>query len=92
MAHLMQPQTFTRTSVLTRRAHRSLSSAVLHHFSSHCVAVAIETLSRNRNGKDQGTVVMALASFPGSSAPERDIEVVHACLFRVPESLGTRLC
>ena len=34
-----------------------------------------------------------LASFPGSSAPERDIEVVHAerCLFRVPESLGTRL-
>ena len=33
-----------------------------------------------------------LASFPGSSAPERDIEVVHACLFRVPESLGTRLC
>ena len=59
MAHLMQPQTFTRTSVLTRRAHRSLSSAVLHHFSSHCVAVAIETLSRNGNGKDQGTVVMA---------------------------------
>ena len=32
-----------------------------------------------------------LASFPGSSAPERGIEVVHACTFRVPESLGTRL-
>ena len=32
-----------------------------------------------------------VASFPGSSAPERDIEVVHACTFRVPESLGTRL-
>ena len=33
----------------------------------------------------------ALASFPGSSAPERKIELVHACTFRVPESLGTRL-
>ena len=32
-----------------------------------------------------------VASFPGSSAPERDIEVLHACTFRVPESLGTRL-
>ena len=32
-----------------------------------------------------------LASFPGSSAPEREIELVHACTIRVPESLGTRL-
>ena len=32
-----------------------------------------------------------VASFPGSSALERDIEVVLACLFHVPESLGTRL-
>ena len=29
--------------------------------------------------------------FPGSSAPEREIEVVHLCTFRVPGSLGTRL-
>ena len=35
-----------------------------------------------------------VASFPGSSAPERDIEIVHAesaCKFRVPESRGVLL-
>ena len=33
----------------------------------------------------------SIAPFPGSSVPEWEIEFIHACLFRVPESLGTRL-
>ena len=53
---------------------------------------------KSRNGKwemgkwGNGTATHSvLASFPGSSAPEREIEFIRADTFRVPESLGTRL-
>ena len=39
-------------------------------------------------GMDRLARGQSLASFPGSSAPEREIEVVHACTIRVPGEPG----
>ena len=54
----------------------------------HHIAVLFPNQGKSGNVFSIDQYYVILASFPGSSAPERDIEVVHACIIRVPGEPG----